>query len=81
MFGKPIIDIKYTLVMANNLSFKNAGLNKLTNKQVDGKQIPIYYKDKEYDKIIDYINEETKCFTDSFQNIVKLLKEGKEKFK
>ncbi len=77
MFNKPFLDIKYTLIMSNNLSFKNAGLNKFTNKLGDGKMVPEWYKDKQYDKIEDYIKQEADSFIEYFKEVIVYL----EKFK
>lgn len=71
MFSKPLLDIKYTLIMKNNLSFKNSGLNKMTGKTMDGKQIPIWYQNKEYDKIIEYVKMEENAFMDYFRTLLK----------
>ena len=48
--------------MANNLDFKNSGLDKMTDKKVDGKVIIQWYKDKEYGRIEQYIKEEAESF-------------------
>lgn len=73
MFTKPFIDIKYTLVIANNLSFKNAGLDKMTNKESNGSKIPEWYESKEFKKIESYIQQEAESFIEFFQKIVKKL--------
>lgn len=73
MFSKPFIDIKYTLIMANKLSFRNSGLDKMTNKVMDGKQIPVWYNNKEYSKIEQYIIMEKDAFMDFFQKLCKKL--------
>ena len=44
--------------MANNLNFKGSGLDQITNKSSDGRFVPIWYKNKEYKKIEDYIKME-----------------------
>lgn len=69
LFDKPFLDIKYMLIMANHLSFKGSGLDKMTNKTMDGRQIPIWYNSQEYDKIEEYIQMEAKAFIDFFQKI------------
>lgn len=66
IYKKPFIDIRSTLLLCNDLSFKNSGLDKFSDKKIDGSQIPEWYKKKEYNKILDYIEKET----DSFKNLV-----------
>ena len=73
MFSKPFLDIKYTLVMANQLSFKGAGLDKMTNKTMDGKQVPIWFANKDYKSIEEYIKMEAKAFIEFFEKIVEKL--------
>ena len=71
MFSKPFLDIKYSLIMKNGLSFKNSGLDKMTGKTMDGKQIPIWYGNQEYEKIIEYIKMEENTFMDFFRSLLK----------
>ena len=46
----------------NQGQFKGASLDNLTGKSGKGIQVPTYYATKEYDKIIDYIKQETTEF-------------------
>ena len=78
LYDKPLIDIKSALIMANNLDFRGSGLDKMTNKESNGKIIPEYYKNKEYSKIEEYIKQETYSFTEFFQKIIHKLKELKD---
>lgn len=78
IYKKPSIDIRGILLMSNNLNFKDSGLEKFSEKKIDGSQVPGWYEKKDYDKIIDYINMETdsfKIFVDKclneFPNIIK----------
>ena len=73
LYEHPIIDIKYTLIMANNLSFKGSGLDQMTNKTMDGKNVRIWYQNKEYKKIEDYIKMETESFIEFFKNCLDKL--------
>ncbi|HEY0090094.1 MAG TPA: ribonuclease H-like domain-containing protein [Candidatus Lokiarchaeia archaeon] len=75
LYKKPIIDLKYSLIIANNLEFKNSGLDKMTNKETDGRNIPIFYNNKEYDKIESYIKQETESFIECLQKVQINLKE------
>lgn len=69
LYHKPQIDIKSSLVIANSLNFKGSGLNHMTNKETDGRNIPIWYKSKEYDKIESYIKQETESFLEFFEKL------------
>lgn len=78
---KPHIDIKYPLIIANNLDFKGSGLDKMTNKKIDGKIIPEWHKNKDYGKIEEYIKDEAKSFLEVLQIIKEDLIKSKEKWK
>jgi len=58
----PFIDLKAFGVIMNKGEFKGSGLDKITNKPIPGTQVPVWYENKEYDKIVDYIEEETVAF-------------------
>jgi len=73
LYSHPIIDIKYMLVMMNNLSFKGAGLDQMTNKKTDGRMIPQFYMRKEYKQIELYIEDETNAFLEFFQKCMQQL--------
>ena len=55
----PFIDLRAVGILLNDGQFKGSGLSDLTGKKGHGGQIPIFYQNKEYDKIIDYIKNET----------------------
>ena len=58
----PFIDLMAVGILLNDGQFKGSGLSNLTGKKGDGSQIPVFYQNKEYDKIIDYIKNETEEF-------------------
>ena len=58
----PFIDLRAIGILMNQGQFKGSGLSDLTNKKGIGMQIPGWYERKEYDKIIDYIENETEEF-------------------
>jgi len=62
ILNKPFIDLRAVGIIMNNGNFKGSGLDKITGKASDGSQVPIWYKDKEYDKIIAYIENEAEEF-------------------
>ena len=76
LYKKPMIDIKYSLIIANNLEFKGSGLDKMTNKETDGRNIPIFYKNKEFDKIEKYVIQETESFLECLQKLRTKLMEA-----
>lgn len=56
---KPQIDLHQLSILINQGKFIGTKLNDMTNKSSDGSVIPEYYKNKDYKKIIEYIEEET----------------------
>lgn len=62
LYAKPIIDLKYSLIIANDLDFKGSGLDKMSNKKTDGRDVPNFYRNKEFDKIESYVIQETESF-------------------
>ena len=62
IFRRPFIDLHQLAILLNGGQIKGSGLDKLTTKPHDGKIIPTWYKDKEYDKIEEYIKDETDVF-------------------
>lgn len=79
IYNKPIIDIKHTLIIANNLEFKGSGLDQMTNKKTDGKAIPEFYKNMEYNKIESYIKNETESFIECIGKLKNVLGEAFKK--
>jgi len=76
LYEKPMIDIKHTLIIANDLEFKGSGLDKMTNKKTDGRDIPIFYNNQEYDKIEAYIKNETESFIECLEKLRSKLMEA-----
>ena len=62
ILDKPTIDLRAIGVIMNNGEFKGSGLDKITEKPMNGSQIPTWYENKEYWKIIEYIEAEAKTF-------------------
>ncbi len=75
-YSKPLIDVKYTLIIANNFEFKGSGLDQMTNKKTDGRVIPIFYKNQEYDKIEEYVKQETESFLECLDKLRLILTEA-----
>ena len=43
-------------------AFKGSGLNKITGKERDGMMVPVWNRVGDYDKIVEYIEMETREF-------------------
>jgi len=78
---KPHIDIKYSCIIANNLDFKGSGLDKMTDKKVDGKVVIEWYNNKEYSKIEEYIKEEAESFLFALSIMKRDLNNSKSRWK
>jgi len=58
----PFIDLRAIGILMNKGEFKGSGLDKLTGKSGSGGQVPVWYLNKEFQKIVDYIECEAKEF-------------------
>ena len=67
VFSKPFIDLKSVLILMNKGEFRNSGLDKMTGKEHSGSPIPLWYKEKQYDKIEEYVIKETYEFGRLYQ--------------
>ena len=68
---KPFFDIKHILIGINNARF--IGYSELIGKGGEARNISGWYYSKEYDKIIDYIQRETKGFISNYQILMNEL--------
>jgi hypothetical protein len=59
---RPHIDLHQLAILLNGGEFKGTKLNDMTNKPSDGKSIPTWYENKEFDKINEYIVKEAEEF-------------------
>lgn len=71
MGKKPYLDLKPLLVMMNKGSFKGASLDTFMELSYRGEEIPRFYFDKDYNRIISCITEEA----EKFQKLYRHLKE------
>mgnify|MGYP001161100666 CR=1 FL=1 len=62
ILNKPFIDLRVIGILMNKGEFKGSGLDKLTGKEGEGSNIPIWYNNHEYEKIIEYITQEAREF-------------------
>jgi len=68
----PQIDLKSFSVIKKG-EFKGASLSFISNKKEDGNIIKELYENKEFEKIENYIKDETKAFIESYQNLIEKL--------
>ena len=73
-YNFPSIDVQPILVLLNGGNFKGAKLNAFTNKKQDGSKIREWYENKEFNKIEEYIKQESKSFIEFYQKIKKNIK-------
>lgn len=62
ILNNPFVDLRSIGVLMNKGEFKGSGLDKITGKKSDGSVLPDWYKNKEYDKILDYVKLEADEF-------------------
>ena len=63
-FDRPFIDIKSILILKNHGLFKR--YNQSIGKTGEGKKVPEWYKQRDYQRIEDYIRREAKNFIDAY---------------
>ena len=62
LLSKPSIDLRAIGILMKNGEFKGSGLDQICGKESSGKNIPLWYKNKEYTRIEAYIKNETESF-------------------
>jgi len=67
------MELAPTAILINNGEIKDS--TRIFGKQHKAENMKNWYYDKEYDKIIEYIEDETKMFVDKFSEIYEYLKE------
>ncbi len=81
ILNKPFIDLRAIGVLMNKGEFKDSGLDKISGKQSNGREIPRWYNNKEYEKIIEYIESEAREFVKLTAWLYKRMPELREEFK
>jgi hypothetical protein len=66
--SRPHIDLKHVMILLNQGRFK--GYNTILKKIESGLNVPIWYQEREYLKILNYIKMEAQAFTDFYTNII-----------
>jgi DNA polymerase III epsilon subunit-like protein len=76
--NRPYLDIKPILVILNEGNFVGCSLDKFTGKNHGGALVPVWYNNKEYEKIINYVKQEAEEFVKFYQflkeSIPKIMK-------
>ena len=62
ILNNPFIDLRAIGILMNKGEFKGSGLDKITGKVADGSNIPLWYANKEYNKILSYVENEAREF-------------------
>ena len=70
---QPCIDIRPIVIMFNQGQFKGASLQNFSGKKQSGSEIKDLYSAKDYAGIEDYIKDETTCFLNLYQFMVREL--------
>ncbi len=58
ILNNPFIDLRAVGILMNKGEFKGSGLDKLTGKVSDGRNIPIFYNNSDYESIVNYVQME-----------------------
>ena len=66
---KPKKDLKLIGIVLNKGTFKGATLSNFTKKLQNGENVPIWYNNKKYDMILEYIINETESFIEFWQKL------------
>jgi len=67
-YERPHLDLKHIAVLLKG-DFRGASLKNFANKPDHNKDVPIWYKNKEFDKIERYIKDEADAFLEFLQKI------------
>jgi len=62
ILGRPFIDLRAIGILMNKGEFKGSGIDQLTKKPKSSNQVPEWYENQEYEKIISHIKNKTKEF-------------------
>jgi DNA polymerase III alpha subunit (gram-positive type) len=81
ILSKPFLDLRAFGIIMNKGEFKGSGLDKITGKETSGRNVPIWYQNKDFDRIIKYIENETKSFIEFNAWLYKEMPACLEKFK
>ena len=66
ILGKPMLDLHMTGVIMNGCEFAGSGLDRMTGKSQSGSSIGTWYGQKDYDRIVRYVEDEAREFSKFF---------------
>jgi DNA polymerase III alpha subunit (gram-positive type) len=81
ILSKPFIDLRAFGIIMNKGEFKGSDLDKITGKSMDGRNIPIWHQNKDYNRIIEYVKDEAKSFIELNGWLYKEMPDHLKKFK
>jgi len=64
LLNRPFIDIKHVLVMINGGRFRNYSM--MIGKEELGINVPLWYQNGQYEKIVDYVEMEARAFVRTY---------------
>lgn len=70
---RPKNDLKLIGVILHDGQFVGATLDSFTDKEHGGYKIPLWYRERKWDKIIDYVKKEADAFLTSWQKLKREL--------
>lgn len=76
----PTIDIKGICLGMNAFNFKDSGLDKFTGKKTSGAMVPVWYHDGDYEKIMEYIRNETEEFIGFYARLKEIMPKVREQY-
>ncbi|MEM5812727.1 MAG: hypothetical protein QXN71_01850 [Candidatus Aenigmatarchaeota archaeon] len=76
----PAIDIKHICVGMNAFRLKDSGLDKFSGKESSGLNVPIWYHNKEYEKIEEYIRNEAREFIEFYKKLKETLPQFRKQY-
>ncbi|MFA4907082.1 MAG: ribonuclease H-like domain-containing protein [archaeon] len=81
ILNNPSIDLRPLGILMSRGEFRGSGLDKITAKPADGRNVPVWYENKEYSKIVSYIEEEARAFIQLAEWLYREMPEFLERFK
>lgn len=69
--SRPHIDLKPVMILLNGGRFK--GYHHILNKVGNGSSVPNWFRNQEYDKIMDYVLDEAGAFTSFYTKVHQLM--------
>jgi hypothetical protein len=73
----PTIDLRHICLGMNGFKFAGSGLDRFCNKPRSGELVPVWYLNKEYEKILEYVKKES----EEFISLYRKLKHALPKFR